>query len=413
MGEIILIPACFLLLLWFVFWLASPMPFFADKVIAELRRQGLLSPAGEQPSPYVVSDDGRREAASRTVKALVSAILLPAINTNVRVAQCNGLSRSPRADGDFHIFLYSSPEGSPILDTPKNAWGCSVPQNNKKAFAPTLLGLPVVDESGVVAAELLQHNLYIHYDLVKFGTYSETVLLAHLLLAVVRELANFDTLTVAGLEARVVDHFCNQCSNGVRNNTRAVNAGATNTRTANTQATNLTTVSEADLIAAREEFIGVFARAAGIQTEYFRLDWQSKNAFGREYDALLANQKVRDVRLERGKLKVDTETLYCVDPRSGRRHEIGQFEIIIPLGGGASSIRWMNKTRVVDTGYAQMCAPHVLDSGKACLGNLKEVLNQLLAGGEYAAAVEAAVAFVEAVNVEDGWGSTVHHWPLA
>jgi hypothetical protein len=60
-----------------------------------------------------------------------------------------------------------------------------------------------------------------------------------------------------------------------------------------------------------------------------------------------------------------------------------------------------------------MNAPHVDAEGKACLGNMKEVFSQLLAERQYAAVVEAAIAFVEAANPDDTWGKHIDKWPRA
>jgi hypothetical protein len=44
---------------------------------------------------------------------------------------------------------------------------------------------------------------------------------------------------------------------------------------------------------------------------------------------------------------------------------------------------------------------------------MKEVFSKLLAERQYAAAVEAAIAFVEAANTDDTWGKNIDKWPRA
>jgi hypothetical protein len=135
--------------------------------------------------------------------------------------------------------------------------------------------------------------------------------------------------------------------------------------------------------------------------------------YGQEYDKLLVIPKVRDVQVAPGVVKVFTDTLYCVDPRSGKRHEIGAFRIEIYRDGQNGGVRWFNLTRRIDAYRDDMYAPHVFSDGKACLGNTQDIFPELIGNYEFAAAAMVAIQFVESVNVDDSAGKYVNRWPEA
>jgi len=135
-------------------------------------------------------------------------------------------------------------------------------------------------------------------------------------------------------------------------------------------------------------------------------------AYAQEFDKLLEVPKILDVRVSDGVIKVFTDTLYCIDSRTGKRHEIGAFRIEINPELEVP-VRWHNLTRKVD-GYSRgMNAPHVHPDGKACLGNMAEVIPQLVADYEFAALAMVCIQFVESANVDDSAGKHINKWPLA
>ena len=141
---------------------------------------------------------------------------------------------------------------------------------------------------------------------------------------------------------------------------------------------------------------------------------QEAQLYGAEFDKLLATPHVIDVDIVGGtKIRVFTDVLYCVDPRSKKRHEIGAFRIEISLGDDPL-VRWFNLTRQVVAFDGQRCqAPHVFAGGRPCLGNVAEVFPALVAAYEFAAAAQVAIAFIQQVNTDDVAGSYISRWPLA
>lgn len=164
----------------------------------------------------------------------------------------------------------------------------------------------------------------------------------------------------------------------------------------------------------QEELVKKIREARGAECKLEQLE-ASRGAqaegYGQEFDKLLVVPKVMRVEAKEGKVVVYTDTLYCLDPRTGVRHEIGAFRIELDTTRGAP--RWFNLTRRVDAYKSQQMAPHIWSDGDACLGNTAEVFPELIGNYEFAAAALVAIQFVESVNTDDSAGKHIIRWPLA
>ena len=135
--------------------------------------------------------------------------------------------------------------------------------------------------------------------------------------------------------------------------------------------------------------------------------------YGQEFDKLLAVPGICNVKVTDGVIKVFSDTLYCVDPRSGSKHEIGAFRIEIYTNGANDGVRWFNLSHRINGYKEKMHAPHVFPKGNACLGNTAEIFPELIANYEFAAVAMVAIQFIESINVDDDAGKHIHRWPLA
>lgn len=149
------------------------------------------------------------------------------------------------------------------------------------------------------------------------------------------------------------------------------------------------------------------ARRKLTQMQASRADEMEK--YGREFDRLIGVPKVKDVRVAPGVIQVFTDILYCVDPRTNRRHRIGIFRIDIFENCVNGGVRWTNLTNRHSNGHH---APHIDRHGVACFGNTAEIWPELIGNYEFAAAAMVAIQFVESVNTDDPWGMTISQWPV-
>lgn len=137
-----------------------------------------------------------------------------------------------------------------------------------------------------------------------------------------------------------------------------------------------------------------------------------RKRFADEYDRLTAIDKVKAVRVTNGALLVFTHPLIATNPKGGKKHELGEYMIVIRTDGVDDGVRWFNSTRRVRTVQPGMNAPRVYPDGTACIDEIKETLLELIAQFEFATVAELAIQFVETVG-EDDLSKFIDKWPPA
>ena len=363
--------------------------FLAD-LIASVKAEN--EAAGEEgQGQFRVEGEGITGRRLVVLSSLVREILSPVVKSDVIIRDCNGLNATPVNDGNFRIFLYSSPIGAPCLTAPESVWGHRM-LKRETAFAPSAHGMPVIDDNGFIVGEIVGRNLYLHMHYVHFGAKQESALAAKLLLEVRKEVQDAVDADNVAINRKVSDHYVQEC-------TRQFNHG------------KVRKVSAADLTAAQATFNEHLRGAIREQFDMLRLQAAPAEEIGREFDDLTQLANVNGVRVEGDQIIVSTDTLYCVNPNTRVRHEIGAFDITIHIS--ACIVKWNNKTRKVAGGSGHMNAPHVDPNGNACLGNTKDLFPQLIQKREFASVIQLAIAFVESVNVGDNWGAYIVNWPVA
>jgi hypothetical protein len=138
-----------------------------------------------------------------------------------------------------------------------------------------------------------------------------------------------------------------------------------------------------------------------------------REQLGREFDALLKSPRVTGVTIVPGQVLVYTDKLSCTDPRTGQRHELGNFLIGIFTDGQSDCVQWVNLSRQVDGCLRRQHAPHVVASGRACFASVREAFPDLIANLQFSIVAQLAIDFIEQVNVDDPAGKQIIKWPLA
>lgn len=137
-------------------------------------------------------------------------------------------------------------------------------------------------------------------------------------------------------------------------------------------------------------------------------------SYGREFDSLLSIPGVENVETGDGVIKVFTENIYITPDRCADTYDIGKFRIEIYTSGSNGGIRFFNLTRKGETtssGYG-VHHPHVNGNGYPCLGNIKEMVPQLIGEAEYSAVAQLGLQYLKSVNTEDSAGRTIfENWP--
>lgn len=358
---------------------------FLKEVIAE-ESAGLPAPAARQK----IADEGFEEAETRAiVRSTLHRFLSPYLHQEIHVKNCEGRVQRPLNDGLFHVFFNASPVGSPVEDPPKKLFGLDL-LCTEKAFGPSGFGKPLFTEDGFIYAELVGSNLYVHQYLLKHSSKMEAKLLARLFVKAGK--------LVEKLEARQGGpNFTEEdLQEELAIVAASVNGGSRKVKEP---------VSEQELSKALRE-------AVNTDTAVFRMEQSGSEELGREFDELCRVHKVLSVEVKQKSIVLMTDLLYCVDPRTDVRHEIGAFKITIPMDA-EHEVTWLNQTRTIRVDGRTMHAPHVSSHGHACLGNTQDLFPMLIEKREFSHAAQLAIAFVESVNTSDSWGKCIELFPEA
>ncbi len=341
-------------------------------------------------------------------------------------------SPRPKVEGTYNIFFwcasriasgkgYSTTRLNGQL-TPNRLWGEYIADREGywSVWLPSGEGILIRDSAGVEVAEIIGNNIYILYcvthrnfrspvevfrkimeECFLYLSMSAEELEAHF--AKIREAERIEQEAREAREKIAREerkpqsrkNYIDACSGRYK---KALEG----TKTAITQGHKDIEEMQQALTRKIRETAGAERKLAQMQTQTAGFE----ETYGREFDKLSVLPKVVEILVEGGLIKVFTETLYCVDPRTKRKHEIGRFQIDIHPSG---KVLWKNLTRTVDGFFA----PHVKANGTACLGTMTEMIPDLAGSYEFAALAMVCVQFIESVNVDDDWGRRISMWPVA
>lgn len=315
--------------------------------------------------------------------------------------------RQPRgnhtSDGRFHLFIGVGQRANG--NTPSTMWGLRL--GNYTALSPQGDGQVIYEDSGFPIAELYEDRLYVLSNLAHYGESYEVAVFRRLLEEVVIEMsstpqqkADRRRQQAEERRRRSREQYVRECAKRfektVEGTKRAIETG------------------HAEVRRMQDALVKKIRETHGSERKLEQLEARRPNEtekYGQEFDKLLNVPKVLDLQAGEGVISVFTDTLFCTDPRSGKRHEIGKFRIELSTQG--CSVRWFNLTRRIAAYKSDQMAPHIWSDGSACLGNTGEIFPELLGNYEYAAAAVVAIQFAESVNVDDAAGKFIDRWPEA
>lgn len=378
------------------------------------RREVPPAPALAPETPIgtvkIVSWDGKQK--EKFVEIAEEEILPFLGGQNVILSVPHGYAKAlpPVGSRDFQVFIWSSPVGSKNKTTPTRMFGFEVDCRDE-SFPPSGEGTAIVDpETGHAVAEFFPDRaIYIHHDLCHHGTDRELSIFRKILEEVVAEIAIIPEERIARDARRAEERRAHSRASYVSECSKRFERTVSGTKQAVLD-------GSAEIAELQKRLVRKIREVAGAERKLEQLmatKGGELDKYGQEFDKLLSVPKVKDVVAGDGVIKIFTEVLYCIDPRTRKRHEIGEFRIEIYTNGANNGVHWYNITRRVDGYESGMQAPHVFPSGKACLGNTAEIFPDLIGRYEFSAAAMVAIQFVESVNTDDAAGRHIDKWPVA
>ena len=138
--------------------------------------------------------------------------------------------------------------------------------------------------------------------------------------------------------------------------------------------------------------------------------------YASEFNSLISVPGVEDVQVADGVVKVFTENIFITpitpDDSKSETYDIGKFRMEIYTAGTNGCIKFFNLTQKGGGDNYNINHPHVNSQGNPCLGNIKELVAELIAGYEFSAVAQLGLQFLKSVNLDDSAGSGIFNaWP--
>jgi|GEM_PF-1253753 len=325
-------------------------------------------------------------------------------------------TKEPMDDDCYHVLLWSSPKEGRYIKPPTSIFGITT-QCRDEAFQPSGTGYILFDENtNYSPAEIVGNNIYVHHDICHYGELKE-VRQYEIMMEKAAAILNLDPAARKAAETDSRQKF-NQakresyirfCSGRFLADLSEVTQAAQTIR-------QETAKLEQQLLQKIRDGQFYENRLASLQHSR----QEAMAVYGQEFDRLLDHPQIIDLEFDAKSLIVYTNTILCLDPRSGYVHEIGDFKINLYFQPDEDKhcIRWTNLTRKKvwdrdEDRYITRHAPHIFESGFACMGNYQKEFPRLIANYEMATAAIMAIRFPESANVNDTYGRQVKYWPRA
>lgn len=341
----------------------------------------------------------------------VEEVLLPCVDRDIHVhAEEGGVITASFRGRKLHLCLNMAPEmGRNSAQAPPRLWGYPVDCRDG-AYKPARQGRIIFDDEGQAAGEIVHHTAYLYHCVTSGQGQSELFIFR----AWCEELRAMLTLSEDELRYRHASWkatrndrrrsaFIAACSERIKGQIRELEASV---KRANEQICQL----EASLLSVRRQVRDDRISLQNLQAR----KGEEVAAIGVEFDRLISDPKILDVRIDGALISVFTDTLYCFNEKTRKLHEIGRMRIDLRTAPSTISqiVRIFNLTRRVGGLNVDMHHPHVFTDGAPCFGNVGNDFAALLAEYQIANAAYLAIQFVESVNPADSAGRYIVNWPV-
>ncbi len=358
----------------------------------------------------VRSFNSERSNASDYFKKVVEDILLPAIQQDAVLDVPHGKSREPANDGLFWIWIWSGILPKRDGQAPSKIWG--IPVSCRDAgFQPSGQGVPIVDpETGYAVAELVENNLLIHHDICHHGSRDELSIFRRLLEEVVTEIsatpeekAERQRKLAEERLRRSREQYIQECSRRFEKTVKGTRDKISSGKT--------------EIEKLQQQLSRKIREVSGAERKLEQMEKTRDGqleSYGREFDSLTAVPGVEDVQVADGVIKVFTENIEITPDGHDVTFDIGKFRMEVYTSGTNGGIRFFNITRKGAGGYNNynIHHPHVSSEGIPCLGNIGEIVPQLIGEYEYSAVAQLGLQFLKTVNLDDSAGRGIFDaWP--
>jgi hypothetical protein len=400
---------------------ATDLPWRTGVSVIELRPAGGQAAPAERGNAAIHFETWNGKGRDRLARAIEVHFLqrLPAEQRPVVIVHDGrGSERAPINDGNFHIHLWSAPSKTEKIQPPQKMYDVPV-SNTRESLRHTKEGVPVLDETTWVAAQLLPGNYYILHHIHSHGDDNEAALMSKLMaaLAILYPMSEQE-------RAQAMEEFAGEVHQESRE--RYIKTNYVDVKDKTETVEKQVQAQNAKIADLQQQLVQAVQEARATQETLDRLkarEGMQAEALGKEYDLMMNIPGVIDVIMTKDRLIWYTDLLRATDPRDNVTHDIGRFRNELNFLDPTDPVRMYNLDRRVlmhdtrpgvEKEWQYMNAPHVDEEGRPCLGTAKDTLPKALKQYTFGPVMIVCMQLLQSVNVtKDLWGQSVVDFPVS
>lgn len=331
--------------------------------------------------------------------------LAPILDKDINLEYCAGKYKKPQDNGYFNILIRSTP--NPNLRAnyypPNSLWGNRT--SRTKYFFYSGMGIPIYEEKqGIIVGEIIDDNVYFYFDLTNADHGGPIKIFEHFI-DKVKFILEVDSKTY---QEYLNDIKIKQKENFVKKELAKLSEDKQIQRNNFYDNHYQTDSTGRELIQSLIYLKNETKQFKSWITMREKIEQELLN----DFQAIKKQTMVRNVSIQDTTLIIQTNCIYCYNPLSNTKHEIGEF--LIKIGIFDCRIQLFNISRKIDAYYAKMNGPHIDHYGQPFDdGFLQNIINNLAGKKKFFELVKVLISFIESVNVNSAAGKHIDKWPPA
>ena len=354
---------------------------------------------GSSLPDWLTMDHYRGDMNKELLIDKITRLFKPNIDENIHIKFGDGSVVAPVETGFRIVFHGSASPGSMLLPSGIKFNGSLLAYHgrNEARFDVWGGGYPILDDDNNEVGSVDEHNLYIYADVTHCNCDDGHEIISGILnasaaaLQQVRAGQTRDSVIGDIARERYVS-YCNRRGDAERRAAETdINEGQS--KIEHHQRELIKSIRKVEIARERLSFIN-------------SADTGTASKFIEEYNRLTNLAHIENVTVIGHRLICYTDMITYTDPRTDIVHLCGKMKIEIDMDNG--TVRMYNQNWIV----RDMQAPHVFPGGDPCLGNISNILPELVGRYDFPAAIMVAIQYLESVNIRDSAGVKCHYWPI-
>ena len=169
--------------------------------------------------------------------------------------------------------------------------------------------------------------------------------------------------------------------------------------------------NDGDLRAAQSEIVTFTRRRRDLQNKLKAIAEIEKTgdtaSFRKQFAELCKISVTGKIKVSRGSIVVPVGQIDI--EHNGAVYDIGEFDVIVNTDGRDGGVACINRTR--KTADNKLYHPHIQSNGSCCLGNISEIIADLVGQADYASVIFVMTDYLKSYEAGGAYAK-IERWPV-